>query len=71
MEPTMTSEVPATLQARLRIAGILSIAGLTVEMVTCFWVHPLAFLSFLFIGCGLLGLGIFLFLWTLLIARAQ
>jgi uncharacterized membrane protein YczE len=53
------------LRSRLRLAGILLIIGLLIEILSFFWVHPLAFMGFLVIGCLLLGLGIVLFLWTL------
>jgi len=50
----------------LQTAGVLLILGLVVEILSFFWIHPIAFMSFLVIGCGLLGLGIVVFLWTLL-----
>lgn len=53
------------ISSRLRAAGILLIIGLIIEILSFVWVHPLAFMSFLVIGCTFLGLGIVLFLWTL------
>jgi hypothetical protein len=44
---------------------MLVICGLASEILSLFWVHPIAFMSFIVIGCGFLGLGILLFLWTL------
>lgn len=54
-----------TLHSRFRLAGTLLITGLLIEIATCFWVHPLAFMSFLLLACSLVGLGVILFLWTL------
>jgi hypothetical protein len=53
------------LYRRLRAAGILSIAGLVIEILSFFWLHPLAFVAFLVLGCGFIGLGIAIFLWSL------
>ena len=61
----MTAGIESKLQTRLRVAGVLVIVGLVVEILSLFWVHPIAFMSFLMLGCGFLGLGILLFLWTL------
>ena len=60
-----------TLRSRLRVAGLLVILGLAVEIVSFLWVHPMAFMGFLVIGCGFLGLGILVFLWTLLTAGKE
>ncbi len=61
----------ARLHTRLRVAGFLVVSGLAVEIASFFWVHPIAFMSFLVIGCGFLGLGIVVFLWTLLTAGRE
>ena len=53
-------------EKRLRISGILILAGLIVELVTFFWFHPTAFLFFLLLGGSLLFAGILLYLYTLL-----
>lgn len=54
------------IEKRLRISGILILAGLIVELVTFFWFHPTAFLFFLLLGGSLLFAGILLYLYTLL-----
>lgn len=48
-----------------RISGILLIAGLCVEALSLFWVHPLAFLSFFIAGGVLLGAGVLLYLYSI------
>ena len=44
-----------SVQKRIRIAGILIIAGLFVELITLRWSHPTAFLFFLLIGGTLMA----------------
>jgi len=46
----------------LRWAGGLIGIGLLLQVATLFWSHPLAFVLFLVIGAGPVGLGILLFL---------
>ena len=50
------------MERRLRISGILIALGLLVEALS---VHPLAFLGFMFIGGGLLVMGIAVYLSSL------
>jgi hypothetical protein len=50
---------------KLRISGILVIAGLLVEALSLVWNHPLSFVAFLGIGGLLLAAGILLYLWAL------
>ncbi|MBL8166632.1 MAG: hypothetical protein JNJ50_00670 [Acidobacteria bacterium] len=57
------------IERRIRVAGLLIIAGLLVELVTLHWSHPTAFLFFLLLGGTLMGLGIILFLLTLVSAE--
>jgi len=49
-------------RSRLRISGALIIAGLVVEAVSLTRNHPLAFLSFMFIGGAFLFAGIAIYL---------
>lgn len=51
---------------RLRVAGLLVLAGLAVEAVTLLWSHHLAFVLFLGIGGLLIVAGVLLYLWSLL-----
>jgi hypothetical protein len=53
-------------ERRLQSSGILIILGLLVEAVCLFWTRPIAFVLFLGIGGLLLGLGILLFLFSLI-----
>jgi hypothetical protein len=56
---------PVWLEKRIRLAGLLLIAGLLVELVTLGWSHPAAFLFFMFFGGSLMGLGIAVYLISL------
>ena len=56
---------PNRLERRLQFSGILVILGLLVEAVCLFWTRPVAFVLFLSVGGLLLGLGILLYLFTL------
>jgi len=55
-------------ERRLRPAGTLIVLGLMVELVSLRWSHPTAFLLFILLGVSLMGLGILIYLLTLLIA---
>ena len=57
---------PSGAARRIRWAGILTAAGLLVQMATFWVVHPLAFASFLVIGCPLLAAGIGLYVLSLI-----
>jgi len=52
----------------LRVAGVLIILGLLVETISLGWVHPLAFALFAFVGASLIGLGILIYLASLVFA---
>jgi hypothetical protein len=56
---------PTKIENRIRLAGILLIAGLLVELVTLRWSHPTSFLFFLLIGGALMALGIIVYLLSL------
>ncbi len=64
----MTSQDP--MQRWLRIAGIFVLLGLLVEVAALRWVHPAAFLVFAFIGIPIAGLGIVIYLYSLVSLRA-
>ena len=57
------------IERRIRLAGILLIAGLLVELITLQWSHPTAFLFFLMLGGALMALGIAIYLFSLLPAE--
>jgi hypothetical protein len=60
---------PTKIERRIRLAGILLIAGLLVELVTLRWSHPTAFLLFLLLGGLLMALGIGVYLLSLVSAE--
>jgi hypothetical protein len=55
-----------TMQKRLRISGILILAGLLTELASLLWFHPTSFLVFLLAGGSLLAAGMLFFLYSLL-----
>jgi hypothetical protein len=57
------------IERQIRLAGILLIAGLVVELVTLRWSHPTAFLFFLLLGGALMALGICVYLLSLVSAE--
>jgi len=53
------------LEKRLQIAGTLLIAGLLIEALCMLWKSPLAFIFFVAIGGLLLGVGVAVYLVSL------
>ncbi len=51
----------------LRVASALIILGLVVELISLAWIHPLAFALFAFVGMCLIGLGILIYLASLVL----
>lgn len=49
----------------LRISSALIIVGLSVEIASLLWFHPLSFVLFAFVGASLIGLGIVVYLASL------
>jgi hypothetical protein len=56
------------IQTFIRIASVLIILGALVELVSLRWVHPLAFVLFAFVAVSLIGLGILIYLASLVLA---
>ena len=52
----------------LQVSSSLIILGLLVEIVTLLWFSPLSFLLFAFVGATLIGLGIMVYLISLVFA---
>ena len=52
----------------LRIASLLIVVGLVAEIVSLLWFHPLSFVLFAFVSASLIGLGIVIFLVSLVLA---
>jgi hypothetical protein len=63
----MTAQTPArnALEKWLRIAGTFVLIGLVIEVSALRWVHPAAFLVFAFSGIPIAGLGIAIYLYSL------
>jgi hypothetical protein len=51
-----------------RVSSVLIILGLIAEIVSLLWFHPLAFVLFAFVGASLIGLGILVYLASLVFA---
>lgn len=56
------------IQRLLRIASVLIILGLGLEIVSLLWFHPLSFVLFAFVAASLIGLGILVYLASLVFA---
>jgi hypothetical protein len=54
----------------LQVSSALIILGLLVEIVTLLWFHPLSFVFFIFLGVILIGVGILVYLISLLFVVA-
>jgi hypothetical protein len=52
----------------LKASSALIILGLLVEIVSLLWFHPLSFVLFAFVGTTLIGLGILVYLASLVFA---
>jgi hypothetical protein len=52
----------------LQASSGLIILGLLVEIVSLLWFHPLSFVLFVFVGATLMGLGIVVYLLSLVLA---
>jgi len=61
---------PDPMQQRLRLAGAFVLLGLVVEAIALRWAHPVAFLVFAFIGIPLAGVGMAVYLYSLVSLRS-
>ncbi len=52
----------------LQVSSSMIVLGLLVEIASFLWFHPLSFVLFLFVGATLIGLGIFVYLISLVFA---
>lgn len=57
------------IEKRIRLSGLLLIAGLLVELITLHWSHPTSFLFFLLLGGLLMAAGIATYLFSLVSAE--
>ena len=62
---TPVLETPVV-ERRIRWASLLIVAGLLVQLASLLVIHPLAFVAFLMVGCPLIGVGIVVYLLSLL-----
>jgi hypothetical protein len=51
-----------------QVSSALIIIGLFIEIVSLLWFHPLSFVLFAFVGASLIGVGIVVYLTSLLFA---
>jgi hypothetical protein len=56
---------PIGMAGFLRAASVFIIMGLVAEVVSLVWFHPLAFVLFVFIAVSLVGLGMLVYLFSL------
>lgn len=61
----MSTTAGPSLRKRLKLAGLLLIAGLSIEALTVSWAHPTAFFAFALLGGTLVLAGVVLYLWSL------
>ena len=54
----------------LQVSSALVIVGLALEIVSLLWFHPLSFVLFAFIAASLIGLGVLVYLASLVFAGA-
>ena len=60
-----------TMSRRLRISGVLVVIGLLVEAPCLVWSGPIAFVVLVCLGGGLIGLGVLIFLYSLVSAKVE
>jgi hypothetical protein len=56
------------IQRLLQVSSGLVILGLLIEIVSLLWFHPLSFVLFIFAGATIMGLGIVVYLISLVFA---
>jgi len=56
------------LERSLQVSSSLVILGLLVEIASLLWFHPLSFVLFIFVGVVLMGMGIVVYLLSLVFA---
>ena len=58
------------IQRVLRVSSALVIVGLLLEIASLLWFHPLSFVLFAFVAATLIGLGILVYLVSLVFVAA-
>jgi hypothetical protein len=54
----------------LRVSSALVIVGLALEIVSLLWFHPLSFVLFALVAAAIIGLGVLVYLASLVFAGA-
>ena len=60
------TDIQGRIEKKLRIAGILLTTGLSLQVLTLVWNHPLAFLAFMFIASPLVLAGVIMYLYSII-----
>jgi hypothetical protein len=55
----------------LQVSSAFVIVGLALEIVSLLWFHPLSFVLFAFVAASLIGLGVLVYLASLVFAGAS
>jgi hypothetical protein len=55
----------------LQVSSALVIVGLALEIVSLLWFHPLSFVLFAFVAASLIGLGVLVYLASVVFAGAS
>ena len=53
------------IEQRIRWSGVMIALGLIIQMLMLLWTHPLSFMIFLLVGCPLVGIGMLVYLYSL------
>lgn len=53
------------IETKIKWSSLLIGAGLLIQLLSLFKIHPLAFIAFVALGCPLVAAGIVLYLWSL------
>jgi uncharacterized membrane protein YczE len=59
------------IEHRIRRSGLLIGVGLAIQMLMLLWTHPLSFMVFLLVGCPLVGIGMLIYLYSLVAHAAE
>ena len=60
-----------SMSRRLRVSGVLMIVGLLVEALCLVWSRPIAFVVLVGVGGALIGVGVLVFLYSLVSGAAH
>jgi hypothetical protein len=63
------TDISPRLARRIRIAGVLLLIGMAVEVISLMWSHPTAFLVFASVGGFFFAAGLLLYLFSMVFTR--